>query len=277
MALCSRSVSTSSVKTVTLSLQPSPSLQWPMSALSLLPCAHLCNTALCTVHTFRPMGGLSSEELDLSAWWHQGIDSKDRNGVFSRLLSGIGADWKNLVCANQPTNQQAAPNKILHPVSHFLFPLHTNSSVCLLINPPKKISFTNSNNAGRGHKIICLWKLNILNLYLFLYLHLTCICFCICNCDCICVCICICKNTEARCGSRGWLLQVGVVPQEITCLWTIWICASAHFSRAALQCTQAPCNYHFGVRTTAAFPRALTPSMLSEQLSGAHNANDNGK
>ena len=70
---------------------------------------------------------------------------------------------------------------------------------------------------------------------------------------------------------RGCLLQVGVVPQEITCLWTIWICASAHFSRAArFQCTEAPCNYHFGVRTTAAFPRALTPSMLSEQLSAAH-------
>ena len=68
--------------------------------------------------------------------------------------------------------------------------------------------------------------------------------------------------------AKGWLLQVRVVPQEITCLWTIWICASAHFSRAVS--LQAPCNYHFGVRTTAAFPRALTPSMLSEQLSAAH-------
>ena len=44
MALCSRSVSTSSVKTVTLSPQPSPSLQWSMSALNLPPLQH------CTAH-----------------------------------------------------------------------------------------------------------------------------------------------------------------------------------------------------------------------------------
>ena len=42
MALCSRSVSTSSVKTVTLSCQPSPCLQWSMSALAL-PASPLCS------------------------------------------------------------------------------------------------------------------------------------------------------------------------------------------------------------------------------------------
>ena len=56
MALCSRSVSTSSVKTVTLSCQPSPCLQWSMSALAL-PTLPLCSA---THTSLGPWGACSA-------------------------------------------------------------------------------------------------------------------------------------------------------------------------------------------------------------------------
>ena len=193
-------------------------------AISVPPMVHVCprptrlTTLQCSTHISRPMGGLFGKELDLSAWWHQGIDSKDRNGVFSPLLSQIGADSKNLVSANQPTRIRFCTHRLILSFHLTIWPLF------LKIQKENKI-----NVQAKGLLI-------------------------------------------AGSGS-GWSL-----PQEITCLWTIWICASAHFSRADRpQCTQAACNYHFGVRSSTTFPRALTPSMLSEQLSVADNANDNGK
>ena len=179
-------------------------------AISEPPMVHVCPqpSSSATLHCtpfLRPMGDLSGQELDLSAWWHQGIDSKDRNGVFSRLLSGIGTDSKNLVSTSQ--------------------------LMCNQYNSAARISFSDSNRKFT-------W-------------------------------------TEARCGSRGCLLLVGGgLAGDNLLMDNLNLCFRPFF-QSSPHCTEAPCNYHFGARTTTAFPRALTPSMLSEQLSVADNANGN--